>query len=42
MRCLVLHYKEYGDKRASLLLFLHGGGVSGWMWDARSTRTWGE
>lgn len=29
----VLHYKEYGDKNASLMLFLHGGGVSGWMWD---------
>jgi len=30
---LALHYKEYGNKNASLLLFLHGGGVSGWMWD---------
>ena len=28
-----MHYKEYGDKNASLMLFLHGGGVSGWMWD---------
>lgn len=28
-----MHYKEYGDQNASLLLFLHGGGVSGWMWD---------
>jgi pimeloyl-ACP methyl ester carboxylesterase len=28
-----LHYKEYGDKSASLMLFLHGGGVSDWMWD---------
>jgi pimeloyl-ACP methyl ester carboxylesterase len=30
---LFLHYKEYGDKDAPLMLFLHGGGVSGWMWD---------
>jgi len=30
---LVLHYQEYGDKSASLMLFLHGGGVSSWMWD---------
>lgn len=28
-----MHYKEFGDQNASLLLFLHGGGVSGWMWD---------
>jgi pimeloyl-ACP methyl ester carboxylesterase len=30
---LVLHYEEYGDKNSTLMLFLHGGGVSGWMWD---------
>ena len=30
---LDLHYKEYGDKNASLMVFLHGGGVSSWMWD---------
>ncbi len=30
---MVLHYKEYGDKSAPLMLFLHGGGVSSWMWD---------
>ncbi|MGG4266242.1 alpha/beta fold hydrolase [Peribacillus simplex] len=30
---MVLHYQEYGDKSASLMLFLHGGGVSSWMWD---------
>lgn len=30
---MCFHYKEYGDKNASLMLFLHGGGVSGWMWD---------
>ncbi|ALC91776.1 hydrolase [Bacillus sp. FJAT-18017] len=28
-----LHYQEYGDKKAPLLVFLHGGGVSSWMWD---------
>ncbi|MFB7641929.1 alpha/beta fold hydrolase [Peribacillus butanolivorans] len=28
-----LHYQEYGDKNASLMVFLHGGGVSSWMWD---------
>lgn len=30
---LALHYLEYGDRDAPLMLFLHGGGVSGWMWD---------
>ena len=30
---MALHYQEYGDKSASLMLFLHGGGVSDWMWD---------
>ncbi|CAG9620332.1 alpha/beta fold hydrolase [Sutcliffiella rhizosphaerae] len=28
-----LPYKEYGDKSAPLMVFLHGGGVSDWMWD---------
>lgn len=30
-----MHLKpmEYGNKNAPLLLFLHGGGVSSWMWD---------
>lgn len=28
-----MHYEEYGDKDAPLLLFLHGGGVSSWMWN---------
>ena len=28
-----LHYQEYGDKNAPLIVFLHGGGVSSWMWD---------
>lgn len=26
-------YQEYGDHSAPLMLFLHGGGVSGWMWN---------
>ncbi|TCZ78313.1 alpha/beta hydrolase [Paenibacillus albiflavus] len=30
---MALHYQEYGDKNADLMVFLHGGGVSGWMWD---------
>lgn len=30
---LTIHFKEYGNKQAPLLVFLHGGGVSGWMWD---------
>jgi len=29
---LTLYYEEYGDKNAPLIVFLHGGGVSGWMW----------
>lgn len=28
-----LYYKEYGDQHAPLMVFIHGGGVSGWMWD---------
>ncbi|HLR73880.1 MAG TPA: alpha/beta hydrolase [Virgibacillus sp.] len=28
-----LYYREYGDKSAPLIMFLHGGGVSSWMWD---------
>lgn len=30
---MTIQYLEYGDKNASLMLFLHGGGVSDWMWD---------
>jgi pimeloyl-ACP methyl ester carboxylesterase len=30
---LALYFQEHGDKNAPLMLFLHGGGVSGWMWD---------
>lgn len=29
----MLTYNEYGDKAAPLMMFLHGGGVSSWMWD---------
>lgn len=29
---MVLKYKEYGDENGPLLIFLHGGGVSSWMW----------
>lgn len=28
-----LYYQEYGNKNAPLMVFLHGGGVSSWMWD---------
>lgn len=28
-----MHYEKYGDRSAPLMVFLHGGGVSGWMWD---------
>lgn len=30
---MILHYKESGNPDAPLIVFLHGGGVSGWMWD---------
>lgn len=30
---MTLVYEEYGDENAPLLVFLHGGGVSSWMWD---------
>lgn len=33
MNYLGLAYQEYGDKNAPLIVFLHGGGVSSWMWD---------
>lgn len=32
-RILTIYYKETGDKEAPLMVFIHGGGVSGWMWD---------
>ncbi|WP_034747086.1 alpha/beta fold hydrolase [Halalkalibacter wakoensis] len=28
-----LSYQEHGNKNAPLIVFLHGGGVSSWMWD---------
>lgn len=33
MHFLELYYQEYGNENASLMVFLHGGGVSSWMWD---------
>lgn len=30
---MTLCYQEYGDKNTPLIVFLHGGGVSSWMWD---------
>jgi pimeloyl-ACP methyl ester carboxylesterase len=30
---MAVHYLVYGDSHAPLMVFLHGGGVSGWMWD---------
>ena len=28
-----MKFKEYGTKNPEMLVFLHGGGVGGWMWD---------
>ena len=28
-----MKFKEYGAKNPEMLVFLHGGGVGGWMWD---------
>ena len=28
-----MHYTEHGDMEDPLLVFLHGGGVGGWMWE---------
>lgn len=30
---MLLHYEEYGDRDAPLIVFIHGAGVSSWMWD---------
>lgn len=30
---MVLYYKEDGEQNEQIILFLHGGGVGGWMWD---------
>lgn|SRR5699024_1244457 len=32
---MVLYYREYGNRHAPLIVFLHGGGVSSWMWDSQ-------
>ncbi len=28
-----IHYEEYGIHHPAVMVFLHGGGVSGWMWE---------
>ncbi|AST94369.1 alpha/beta hydrolase [Sutcliffiella cohnii] len=28
-----MYYKEFGIEHSTLMVFIHGGGVSGWMWD---------
>lgn len=30
---MAIKLKQYGDQTAPIMLFLHGGGVSGWMWE---------
>lgn len=30
---MTLYYQEYGNKNGPLMVFLHGGGVSSWMWE---------
>ncbi len=30
------NYMEYGNKEGPLLVFIHGGGVGGWMWDEQT------
>lgn len=30
---MALRYEEYGSQHMPLIMFIHGGGVSGWMWD---------
>ncbi len=32
-KTLPIYYEEFGNKNAPLIVFLHGGGVSGWMWE---------
>ncbi|TWI59720.1 pimeloyl-ACP methyl ester carboxylesterase [Halalkalibacter nanhaiisediminis] len=29
----MMHYKEFGDGNPALMVFIHGGGVSSWMWN---------
>lgn len=33
MKGLTLYYEAYGNQDGPLIIFLHGGGVSSWMWD---------
>lgn len=40
--CLVLSVKEYGKNQSQSIVFLHGGGVSGWMWDDQVQELSGE
>lgn len=32
---MTIHFNLYGDADKPLLVFLHGGGVSSWMWDGQ-------
>ncbi|HHV64881.1 MAG TPA: alpha/beta hydrolase [Peptococcaceae bacterium] len=29
---MAIHFEEYGNKTAPTIVFLHGGGISGWVW----------
>lgn len=31
-------FKEFGDKNAPAIIFLHGGGLSWWSWEAQIER----
>lgn len=31
-----MKYKEFGQEHATALVFIHGGGVGGWMWDGQT------
>lgn len=30
-----MRYKEFGKEHSAVMVFIHGGGVGGWMWDAQ-------